>query len=202
MRLGYETETVNSPKGCIFTLRNTQGCAINQSIPQRSRRWSALGTPLQQQGRSRCVSPVGRPTFALTVCAKKRRTRMFSLVVSPTTDHSGGTVSPEKGTKTCLRNPGSSQQLHHSPSLAASKLTCSAAPLAQPLVQSLQTHSAQTQPQQPLPVLPLACCVTTPASAAPHAKTPSARSPRTSLIDRRRGSAPAAILRSKDPIHV
>ena len=192
----------NSPYGCNESLTVTLDCATVMRITQRSFRWSALDTPQRQQYFGRCVFLTKRPTIAARLCARKRRNRDISLVVPRGTAHSWGTVSTYKGTKTCLRKLGSSQQQPHSLWQGAWKQTSSVALSAQPPVQSQLTHLAQTQPQQRLPVRPLACCVTTRASAAQRAKTSTAPDARTSSNNRRRDFPSAAILRLKDPSHV
>lgn len=145
---------------------------------------------------------VGQPVSFFGICAEKCRNFLIALAVAARTVDLLAIDIKSKGTKTCSRKLGSSQQLQHSALRAAWKLISSAVPLAQQPVQLQQTHLAQTRQQQRLLVQPLACCATTQASAARPAKTFRAIVARFIDINSRWGSALAAVLRSKDPRHV
>lgn len=144
----------------------------------------------------------GQPVPFFGACAKKCRNFIVALVVAPNTVNSLTIEIVNKGTKTCLRKLGLSQQLLLSLSQVVSKLTCSAALLAQPLVQLPLTRSAQTKQQQHLLAPLLACCVTTLASAARPAKIFRATPARQTQLNSRQGSSLAAVLRSKDTAYV
>ena len=158
--------------------------------------------PLQQQRIGRSAFPLGRAVNATAGLAKKRRKGLFALAVVRYTAHAWSTAINNKGTSSCLRKPGSSQPLRPSRWLAASRPIFSAARLALLRAQSHPTRLAPIRLQPhwlaPLPV----CCATTQASAAQRANNRPARFGRAHLSDRRRGFAPAAVLRSKDPCNV
>jgi hypothetical protein len=146
---------------------------------------------------------MGQPVPFSELCAKKCRNFVVALVATANTVNSLIIVIAKKGTKTCLRKLGSSQQQLHSLWLVVSKLTCSAALLAQLPVQLLQTRSAQTKQRQLLLVRLLAFFATTQASAASLAKTFRAFvKARHTHLNSRRGSSSAAVLRSKDTAYV
>ena len=145
---------------------------------------------------------VGQPVSFFRHCAKICRNFLIALAVTARTVNLLAIEIITKGTKTCLRKLGSSQQQQQSAWLAAWKQTFSAAQLAQQLVQLQQTRLAQTKPQQHLLAQLLACFATTQASAARLAKTFRAVAARFTNMNSRRGNTSAAVLRSKDLIHV
>ena len=154
------------------------------------------------QSLSRFVPSLGRPAFCVNECAKKRLKHQIALVVALQSLQSWVTVSHQKGTETCLRKLGSSRQSRPSHLLAAWKQTCSAALPVLRLALPLPKFWVQTHLLRVLLAHPLACFATTQASAVKHAKPSSAPRGRGSFSKRRRGLAPAAFLRFKEPSHV
>lgn len=154
------------------------------------------------QSLSRFIPSLGRPAFCVTGCAKKRLKPQITLVVTRQTIQSWGIVSNQKGKETCLRKLGSSRRSRPSLSRAVWKQISSAALPVQLSVSLPQRFWAQTHWLLALPAHLLACCATTQASAANHAKRLSAPVGRISHRLRRRGFAPAAFLRFKEPSHV
>lgn len=150
----------------------------------------------------RSVPAVAQPASFFAGLAKKCRNLSIALVVPAARVNSLIIAIIAKGTKTCLRKHGSSQQQPHSVWQVVWKQICSVAPLVRPLARSPQTRLAPTKQRQRWLVLLQACCVTTPASAAPHAKTSRAHAARLTDMNSRLGSTLAAVLRSKDPRHV
>ncbi len=144
----------------------------------------------------------GQPVSFFDVCAKKCRNLLVALVVTSNTVELLAIEISNKGTKTCLRKLGSSQQLLHSLSRVAWKQICSVALLAQPPVRLLQMRLAQTKQRQHLQAQLLAFCATTQASAARHAKTFRATLARHTIMNSRQGPSLAAVLRSKDTAYV
>ena len=150
----------------------------------------------------RFVPRVGQPASFLWDLAEKCRNLLIALAVIACTVNLLTIEITTKGTKTCLRKLGSSQQRLHSAWLVVWKLTCSVAPSVQQLVRLQQTRLVQIKQQQHLPVPPLACCATMQASAARHAKTFRANLARFTDMNSRPGIPLAAVLRSKDPTYV
>jgi len=150
----------------------------------------------------RSVLFAGQPVSFFATCADLCCNCAIALAAGPRKGALFSIDITKKGTKTCLRKLGSSQQPPHSPLRVAWKPTFSAASLVPLLALPRPRFWAQTRLQPGLRAHPQACCVTTPVSAAPHAKTSAARIARPSSINRRRGSASAAVLRSKDPMYV
>lgn len=135
-------------------------------------------------------------------CAKKRQTPAFTLAVSALNAHALTTESHKEGTLPCSRKPGSSQQSQLFPSPVASKPTFSAAPLALPLAPWSAPKSVLARPKAHLPVQLARCCSTMPGSRVSRADPCCAPRARHTSSNRRRGFAPAAVLRSKDPCNV
>ena len=147
----------------------------------------------------RPVLPKDRPAhpFQPLISAGKRHFPNHGVELSRCTGDSPAVYNPNKGNSSCVRHPGSSLPLPFSASPAALRPTSSAALPALPPAPFWPTRSAPTRPQPPLLVRPPVFSATTQASAARHAKT-SAQHARSQDNHRRRGSAPAAVLRLKD----
>jgi len=187
--------------GDFGLVQTRDACDVN-TREMRENRMSARDALSRLQSLNRCVSLVAHPVFRILRCAEKCRNGSRGLAVAARKAHGYGIPFNQKGTRICLTNPGSSQQLHHFLSQAASRLTFSAVSLVRPLALPQPKFWALTRSPLALPALPLACCVTTQASAAQHAKPFAALSGQ--IIDqmRRRGFSSAAFLRSKDQAHV
>jgi hypothetical protein len=145
---------------------------------------------------------MGQPVPFSAKCAKICRHSDIALVETSATVNLLAIEIENKGTKTCLRKLGLSQQQLHSLWLVAWKLTCSAPQLVQQLAQLPQTALAQTKQQQRLLVQQLVCSATTLVSAARHAKNIRATQARHTIMNSRQGPSLAAVLRSKDTEYV
>ncbi|MEP0722476.1 MAG: hypothetical protein ABJC34_07200 [Marinomonas sp.] len=154
--------------------------------------------PVRDPHSCRSVPEKGQPVSFCAFCAEKCRNFLIALAESALKVDLLAIEIRNKGTKTCLRKLGSSQQLLHSLSRVAWKQICSVALLAQPLVRLLQMRLAQTKRRQHLQAQLLAFCATTQASAARHAKTFRATLARHTIMNSRQGPSLAAVLRSKD----
>lgn len=185
-----------------FGLVKTRDACDAKISKMRENRMSARDAYWRLQSLNRRVPLWAHPVFRILGCAEKCRNGSRGLAVAARKAHGYGIVFNKKGTRICLTNPGSSQQLHHFLSRVASRLTSSAVSLARLQALPQPKFWALTRSPLALPALPLACCVTTPASAAHHAKLFAALSGQ--IIDqiRRRGFSSAAFLRSKDHAHV
>ena len=185
-----------------FCLADQGETATNRPCFTRVNRTSAYDASITAPRISRFVLFQRQPAFVLFVWARIRRTVQFCLVAADATAQCWKSERTNKGKKLCLRKPGLSLRWLLSPSQGAWKPIFS---VAQPTLlpaHSLQTRSAQTQPQQHLLVQPLVCCVTTLASAGQHANFFTDPAGSVTSIKRRRASALAAFLRSKDLTHV
>lgn len=187
---------------CEFFLAEQSGSATNRAHSTRFRRTSAYDASIAMPHMSRFVLSQEQPAFVRSVWAGIRRSVQICLVGWGHTPHLVASVDQMKGTLLWSKRHGSSQQSLPSPSRAAWNLTLSA-PLLVPLQAPSQlTRLVRTRQQLHLLVPLLACFATTLASAARPTNRCAAPDGRTSQIKRRRGFAPAAFLRSKDPAHV
>lgn len=119
------------------------------------------------------------------------------IELSCISDDSGAvSEKPNKGRTSCRRNPSSWRHLLLSLCLAVWKATPNVPSQVQALVWSRRNCWAQTVPARFWPVPLQASFVTTSASAAPSAANFAARNRAVSHHCRRRGHAPAAVLRS------
>ena len=150
----------------------------------------------------RSVPVKGRPVSFNDLCAEKCRSTLIALVVTSYKVDLSAIEIRKKGTKTCLRKLGLSRQQQLSVWLGAWKQTFSAVLLVAQSVRLRPLNSVLTRPQVQQLVLQQHCCVTTQVSAAHHVKTFRAIAACFTDMNSRRGFASAAVLRSKDPLHV
>ena len=147
----------------------------------------------------RSVLFAGQPVSFFATCADLCCNCAIALAAGPRKGALFSIDITKKGTKTCLRKLGSSQQQQHSASQVAWKQISNAVPQVLRLARLQQMKSACLVAKVRLQVLRLAHFSITLAS---HAKTLRARAARLTQMNSRLGFAQAAVLRSKDPMYV
>lgn len=158
--------------------------------------------PVRDPHSYRSVPFAGQPVPFSDICAKICRSFLIALAIVRHKIELFCIEIINKGTKTCSRKLGSSQQQQHSASLVAWKQIYNALPLVARLVRSPLIRLGSTKQLQPLRALLQLCFATTRASAAQRAKTFRAQAARLIEMNSRQGFALAAVLRSKDPEYV
>lgn len=185
-----------------FFLEVVGSSVTEQSFFARPHRQSAYDASISMPRISRFVLRSEQPAFVLSGWAGYCRLTQNCLVAARASAHGWMISFNHKGTRSCSKKPGSSQQSLLSPSQAAWSPTWSALRLAQPQARLPLTPSVLTRLLALPQVWPQACCATTLASAAPQTNTSPAHTGQHTHHERRWGLRPGGVLRSKDLSYV